>query len=211
MRISRASRCLPRSPAGERASRGTRSSVRALSTSCRARGHVAVTNRRAEDDPALPFGLRAQARSQRAVERHPALCDRGFFRFLFRKSRRADPSCSSIVPSSPAFAPATLRRIERCSKARRLDARDGSTPPCPFMYASGLRVSELCALKQSDVICGRRRLRPRQRWKAAALRRRVALNGSSVARRFSVERSLSFSAFCFFEARSDDAPGFWKS
>jgi integrase/recombinase XerD len=94
------------------------------------------------------FGARSSARQLSAL--------RGFFRFLVKeRALKADPTAFIERPRLGRRLPKTLsfEEIERLLAAPRADTDRGirDRAMIHLMYASGLRVSELCGLKLGDL------------------------------------------------------------
>jgi integrase/recombinase XerD len=103
----------------------------------------------------LADSIRKEGRSARSTARQLSAI-RGFFRFLVRE--RAVPADPTLMVDRPKLG----RRLPRAYSFEEIDRLlampDLSTPRgrlhgamIHLMYASGLRVSELCALKRSDL------------------------------------------------------------
>jgi integrase/recombinase XerD len=101
--------------------------------------------------------------SPRTIARHLTTL-RNFYRFLVSEGRlQADPAALLISPRTgrqlpkPVSGPVIERLSAAAAKQKRTGARDQAL--VETLYACGLRVSELCALKLTDIDLGKGLLR----------------------------------------------------
>jgi integrase/recombinase XerD len=106
-------------------------------------------------------GLRGHAVESRSIARKLS-CLRGFYRWLLMDKRIAhDPTVNVETPSSWKVLPKSLAEgevaemLERTGVAARSDGADGLAlrdhAILELLYAGGLRVGEICALRVEDV------------------------------------------------------------
>lgn len=165
--------------------------------------------------------LRAEGLSSRSIARHLSTL-RSFYRFLVGQERAsADPTAPLISPRIWKTLPKYLTKeeidslISAASGDRRTALRDRAM--IELLYASGLRVSELCQLRISDVdlelglvrVCGkggRERVVPVGRSAQAAISEYL-VNGRPALLKGRP------SPYLFVTARGDrlTRQGFWKS
>ena len=106
-------------------------------------------------------GLRGHAVESRSIARKLS-CLRGFYRWLLMDKRiAADPTVNVETPASWKILPKSLAEgevaemLERSGTAARADDADGLVlrdhAILELLYAGGLRVGEICALREEDV------------------------------------------------------------
>jgi integrase/recombinase XerD len=106
-------------------------------------------------------GLRGHAVESRSIARKLS-CLRGFYRWLLMdKKIAADPTVNVETPASWKILPKSLAEgevaemLERAGAAARADDADGLVlrdhAILELLYAGGLRVGEICALREEDV------------------------------------------------------------